>query len=330
LRLHAREAVLLSLLLVVVIFPFFGDPFDVYTMIIFFMWAVIAVSWNLMLGFGGIPSFGNLVFFGVAGYVTGYLAIHGYPIWLAIAVGTTLSVGAGFVMGAPTLRLKGVYVALFTFACEEFVRNVVLEPEMIPWTGGGIGLQGVPRFPVDPSWLGLFHYYLALGILVAASGTIYLLLRSRAGLALMSVRESELYARSLGVNVYRYKLLAFLVGSFFTGLIGSFYVLYTSTVSSSILVFNTLLLILVMVLIGGLGTQFGPILGAFILTFVTEYMRATLLGDTSLFRLVAIGLLIPVVLIFLPSGLVGLRFRFPGRSGGASNGKKLLKEPVFD
>ncbi len=279
-------------------------------MITFFMWAVIAVSWNLLLGYGGIPAFGNLAFFGLGGYTSAYLAIHGFSWWVAMLVGTMFSVGLGLVMAAPTSRLRGIYVALFTFAFEGLLGNVVLLGEMVPWTGGSLGLQGVPHFPIDPSWLDPFNYYSAFGILLASAISIHMLLRSRVGLALMSVRESELYAESLGVNVYRQKLLAFMVSAFFTGLIGSFYGFYTGAFTATGLSFMLLLQMLVMVLVGGLGTQFGPILGAFVVTFGSEYLRASLTGEIALFRLIVIGLLIPIVLIIYPSGLISFFKRF--------------------
>jgi branched-chain amino acid transport system permease protein len=126
------------------------------------------------------------------------------------------------------------------------------------------------------------------------------------GLALISTRESELYAESLGVNVYRHKLYAFTVSALFSGFIGAFYAHWTGAFTPSNLSFTLLLEILVMVLIGGIGTQFGPVIGAFILTFLSQYLRAYLAGQVALFRLAIIGLLIPVVLILLPSGLTSL------------------------
>ena len=171
-------------------------------------------------------------------------------------------------------------------------------------------MQGVPHFPVNLAWLDFFNYYSALGVLLVTYVLLYILLRSRVGLALISVRESEVYAESLGVNVYRHKLLAFGVSAFFTGIIGSFYAFYTGAFTATGLSFTLLLQILVMLLVGGLGSQFGPILGAFVVTFASEYLRATLLGEAALFRLVAIGLLIPVVLIFFPSGLTSFINQF--------------------
>jgi len=309
------QVILLAAIASIVIFPIFDNPFEETVMITFFMWTVLAVSWNLLLGFGGIPAFGNLTFFAVGGYTSAYLGLHGYLPWAAILVGTTFSAIVGLGMGAPTLRLRGIYVALFTFASEELLRNTVLLADLVPWTGGSLGLQGVPHFPIDTRWLSLFNYYFAFGILLLTCGSVFLLLRSRVGLALISVRESELYAESLGVNVYRHKLLAFILSALFSGFVGAFYAHYTGAFTPSNLSFTLLLQILVMILIGGLGTQIGPVVGAFILTFLSEYLRASLAGQVALFRLAVIGLLIPIVLILFPSGLARLvdRFRKPLR-----------------
>lgn len=302
---HNRMIILAAIALVVV-FPYFGNPFDRTVMITFFVWAVLAVSWNLLIGYGGIPAFGNLAFFAIGGYTSGYLSIHGYAPWFSILVGTMSSAVLGLIMGAPTLRLRGIYVALFTFAFEELLRNIVLLPELIPWTGGSLGLQTIPYFTIDPSWLQLFNYYVGFGILLLNCGLVYLFLRSRMGLALISLRESELYAESLGVNTYRHKLLAFGLSALFSGLAGGFYAHYTGAFTGSNLSFTLLLQVLVMILIGGLGTQLGPVIGAFMLTFASEYLRAYLMGQLAMIRLVAIGALIPTILILFPSGLMTL------------------------
>jgi branched-chain amino acid transport system permease protein len=303
---NRARALLFAAIAVALFFPDLAGPFDQTVMITFFLWGVLAVCWNLLLGFGGIPAFGNLLFFGIGGYASGYLAIHGLSPWLAMLVGTMLSVVVGLGVGAPTLRLKGIYVALFTFASEELLRNIVLLPDLVPWTGGSLGLQNIPYFPVNHSILYAFNYYFGFAILIVTCFSIYLLLRSRFGLALISLRESELYAESLGVNTYRHKLLAFAVAAFFSGLAGAFYAHYTGAFTAANLSFNLLIQLLVMILIGGLGTQYGPIIGALLLTFLTNYLQASLSGEMAQLRLLAIGLLIPIVLIFSPSGIAGI------------------------
>ncbi|WP_313028852.1 branched-chain amino acid ABC transporter permease [Massilia alkalitolerans] len=227
--------------------------------------ALFACAFNLLIGFTGLLSFGHAVFFGSAGYVTGHLlAVVGLPTELGIVLGVAASSLLGLVIGALAIRRQGIYFSMITLALAQMVYFAALRS---PFTHGEDGLQGVPRgrlFGLLDLSNDLAMYYLVLAIAVAGFLLIVRIVRSPFGQVLKAIKENEARAVSLGYEVDRYKLLAFVLSASLAGLAGA-----TKTV---VLGFETLTdvhwtmsgLVVLMTLVGGMGTLAGPILGAFL------------------------------------------------------------------
>lgn len=243
--------------------PFFGYPVFLMKLLCF---ALFACAFNLLLGFTGLLSFGHAAFFGSAGYVAGYaLSTLHLPTELGLLLGTAAAGLMGWIFGALAIRRQGIYFAMITLALAQMVYFVALRA---PFTGGEDGLQGVPRGRL----LGtlslssdLALYYMVLAIFVAGFALIMRTVHSPFGQVLKAIKENEPRAISLGYEVERYKLLAFVLSAALSGLAGA-----TKTL---VLGFETLTdvhwamsgLVVLMTLVGGMGTLAGPVLGALII-----------------------------------------------------------------
>jgi len=228
--------------------------------------ALFACAFNLLIGFTGLLSFGHAAFFGGAAYITGHvLKIWGVPFELGLLIGTAFAAVMGWVIGGLAIRRQGIYFTMITLALSQMLFFVFLQA---PFTGGEDGLQSIPRGYL----LGLIDlrndmtmYYVVLAIVVAAFVMIVRIIHSPFGQVLKAVRENEPRATSLGYEVARYKLLAFVLSAALAGLAGS--------VKAVVLGFGTLTdvhwsmsgLVVLMTLVGGMGTLFGPVLGAIII-----------------------------------------------------------------
>ncbi len=232
----------------------------------FLCFALFACAFNLLIGYTGLLSFGHAAFFGTAGYVTGHaLTALGLPTPLGIALGVLASALVGLVMGTLAIRRQGIYFSMITLALAQMVYYVFLKA---PFTHGEDGLQGVPRgtlFGLVDLGNDKAMYYFVLAIVVAGFALIVRTVHSPFGQVLKAIKENEPRAISLGFDVDRYKLLAFVLSAALAGLAGA-----TKTV---VLGFETLTdahwtmsgLVILMTLVGGMGTLVGPIIGAFII-----------------------------------------------------------------
>jgi branched-chain amino acid transport system permease protein len=243
--------------------PFVGYPVFLMKMLCF---GLFACAFNLLIGYTGLLSFGHAAFLGTAGYVTGHaLAVLGLPFEAGIVLGVLGAALLGLVMGTLAIRRQGIYFSMITLALAQMVYFAALR---IPYTHGEDGLQGVPRgrlLGVLDLSNDLTMYYVVLAIFIAGFALIVRVVHSPFGQVLKAIRENEPRAVSLGYDVDRYKLLAFVLSAAIAGLAGA-----TKTV---VLGFETLTdvhwtlsgLVILMTLVGGMGTLFGPVLGAFII-----------------------------------------------------------------
>jgi branched-chain amino acid transport system permease protein len=252
-------AVLISLLLA---------PWVLYPVLLMkiLCFALFACAFNLLIGFTGLLSFGHAAFFGGAAYITGHvLKMWGLPFELGILIGTLFAALIGWVIGSLAIRQQGIYFTMITLALAQMLFFVFLQA---PFTGGEDGLQSIPRgylLGVIDLRNDLTMYYVVLGIMVVSFALIVRIIHSPFGQVLKAVRENEPRATSLGYEVARYKLLAFVLSAALAGLAGS--------VKAVVLGFGTLTdvhwsmsgLVVLMTLVGGMGTLFGPVLGAIII-----------------------------------------------------------------
>ncbi len=298
----------LACLAMLALVPVFAiDGYTRHLFVIAFIYAIIASNWNLSLGHCGVFNFGHLSFFGVGVYTTA-IAAKTFDVnpWLAILFAGVTAAIAAFLVAAPVARLKGIYVVLVTFAFSQLAMQLVLSQSYI--TGGAEGIVRIPYLRLgDYSFLKdykLGYYYVGLGLLVISTLFLLAVTNSPFGKSLKAVRDAEDYAAARGISVSRQRVLVIVLSAIFTGIAGGFYAIYLRVASPEVFGFGTLSLALSMVLIGGAGTTYGPIVAALALTFATESLAGLRGFEEARFIVVAVAMIL--VLRLAPGGLLGL------------------------
>ncbi|MDQ3804030.1 MAG: branched-chain amino acid ABC transporter permease [Acidobacteriota bacterium] len=277
---------------------------------------ILAVSLNLINGFTGQFSIGHAGFMAIGAYSSAYLTVYHGQAWerqfagavgetlagvvvflLAIAVGAVVAGLAGLVVGVPSLRLRGDYLAIVTLGFAEIIRIVILNMDVV---GGATGftVPGQTNF----LWVGSFA---VITILV-----VHNIVRSDTGRALISIREDELAAEAMGINSTRYKVLSFVVGSMFAGIAGVLFGHYTKFLSTADFTFLRSFEIIIMIVLGGMGSITGSVLGAIVITILPEFLRQLpAVGGYNLadLRLVIYSALLILIMLTRPQGVLGER-----------------------
>jgi branched-chain amino acid transport system permease protein len=291
-------------LLLLALYPQVATGYGIRFMLQLFMWVALAQSWNLISGLTGYVSFGHVAFFGTGAYAAAILITdHGWSWVPASLVGGVAAVLLALLIGYPCLRLKGPYFAIAMLGLNEVMRVLVSYFEGL--TGGGLGLS-LPAHYVS------VQIYYAMGLAaVAVTAAAYLIITSRFGLRLMTVREDEVAAEAMGINTALYKLSAFLLSAFVPGVVGGLFARDTGYIEpiSVFPLFITITMI-VMVLFGGKGTIWGPVLGASMLFVFQELVWAQFLYLHQVF----FGAIIVIVVLLMPKGILGMlqeRYRLP-------------------
>ncbi|HZE34952.1 MAG TPA: branched-chain amino acid ABC transporter permease [Candidatus Eisenbacteria bacterium] len=284
------------ILIVLAIYPIKGTGYGVRFMLQLFMWIALAQSWNLISGLTGYVSFGHIAFFGMGAYTAGILIVKlGWPwLWASLAGGVGAVVLA-LVIGWPCLRLKGPYFAIAMLGLNEVLRVAVSYFEGL--TGGGSGLSLPALYASVP-------IYYAMGLVaLAVTGLTYVIVTSRFGLRLMTIREDEVAAEAMGIDTFRYKLYAFLLSAVGPGIVGGLAARDQSYIEP-ISVFPLIMTItmIVMVLFGGKGTIWGPVLGAVLLFTLQEMIWARFIYLHQLL----FGAIIITVVLLMPRGILGV------------------------
>lgn len=267
-----------------------------------FMFATLAMAWNIIGGYAGYASFGNVVFFGLGGYtVAALMSKAGWNFWLALVAAAVLAVLFAVLVGAPVLRLRGHYFAIATLGVAEGMREVVTNMSSI--TGGGAGIS-IPAIGVEattsyPGNTGFYYYFLVL--MLVALAVEWAVARSRFGYSLRAIRQDEDAAAAVGINTTRAKIAAYALCGLLTSLAGAIYAFQQVTIyPARLFSVEITVLMVVMAVIGGSGTVIGPVVGAFVLQFLSEYLRQNFL-DLHLF---IFGAIIVLAVLFLPEGIV--------------------------
>jgi branched-chain amino acid transport system permease protein len=271
------------------------------------VYAVLALGLNLLMGYAGQISVGHAAFFGIGAYASAILCVdHGWSFWTALPVAIVLSSLCGIVLGVPTLRLRGHYLILATLGFGEIVRLVLQNWQAM--TKGPTGIVGIP--PVHVGGFGLHteprFFYLALAFLVLGILVSRRVIATRSGLELISVRDNELAAELMGVDTTRVKLLAFTLSAAFAGVAGALYAHMVGSISPDVFTFEVSVAVLIMVILGGAGSIYGPVFGAVILTVLPELLR-----EFKQLYLIFYGIGILLLVVFLPKGVAGLVMRRP-------------------
>lgn len=267
-----------------------------------FMFVALAQAWNLIGGFAGYASFGQVVFFGLGGYTTAVLMTHvRASFWVALVVSGLVGAAFGALIGVPLLRLKGHYFAIATLGVAEGMREVVNNVPSLTGGGAGITLPTVGS-AATTGYLGDDGFYLLF--LALAAGTVIvggLVSRSKFGFALRAIHQDEDAAGAMGVNTTRTKVMTFALSGFLTGLVGASYAFQQVTIFPTRLFDSQItVLMVIMVILGGSGTVLGPILGAVSLQFISEFLRQ----NYTTYHTFILGLIIIVAVVLLPQGVV--------------------------
>ena len=272
--------------------------------------AAVALAWDIQARTGQL-SLAPAAFFGLGAYAYTMAALRGVPLWLAFALGPLAAAAVSLVLGVITLRLQGLYFAIATLAFAEVVK-VIFKGLPVELTGGAVGLTAPPLLGGHQTGL----YYLGLAVLLVTIGASLAVRHTRLHYAFAAIRQGELTARVLGVRVVRVKLLAFVLSAFLIGLVGAyatsrlFFVIPDDTFGIGISVSA-----LATAIFGGVYTTAGPVLGALILRTLEEGLHILLRQG----YLVVYGVILMVVILYLPGGLVGLLTRRRGRDAAAGD-----------
>lgn len=282
------------------------------TVIAIFMFVALAQSWNLIGGFTGYPSFGQVVFFGIGGYFTAVIMVHlKVSFWLALPLSGIVAAVFGILIGLPLLRLKGHYFAIATLAVAEGMREVVTNIPKVTGGGAGITVPGVgsdapTQYPGNDGFYLIFLFLAVFCILVCT-----LVAKNKFGFSLRAINQDEDAAAAMGVNTTRAKVLAFGLSGLLAGLVGSAYAFQQLALYPQRLFdVDITVLMIVMVIIGGSGTIMGPIIGAVVLQFLSEWLR----HNFTDYHTFILGGIIVVAVIFLPQGFVN--YLKEARAGG--------------
>ncbi len=296
-----RSILALAVLLAVaplVIVPMGGYHALLSEMVIF---AVFAIGFNLLLGYTGILSFGHAAYFGLAGYTMGLLLIHfDLPLWAAMLAGVVVAGAAAVVIGLLIVRKAGIYFAMLTIAFGQMFFFVAMRWKSV--TGGEDGLSDIPRKPIfgiDLSSPVRFYYFTAVVCLVAAV-VAWRVIHSNFGDVLRAIRENEARCAAIGYDVQRYKLASFVIAALFAAVSGTLYVLLLRYAFPQTMDWIRSGNVVVMSLVGGLGTFSGPIVGATLITFLNNYISF----HTKYWQLV-MGVVFVVFVMFFPRGIAG-------------------------
>jgi len=284
-----------------------GDTFVMRILILALVYGVVGSAWDLIMGYAGVFTFGQVAFFGIGAYTTAMLTTaHGFSPWLGILAGGLVAGIVGVLIGLPCLRLKGSYVALLTFGVHMlFSAFVVGSLGTRLGTGGSGGILGIPPLSLfghrfNALALGPW-FYVALAFFLLSMLIIYRVIFSHTGTAFIALRDHEERAKSLGIDAFRYKLLVFGISAFLTGAVGAYYAHYTGVVSARILSLDMFILLMVMQVAGGLGIFPGTALAALPILFINEYLGLYV----DVYRPIIFGAAVLLLVLFLPRGILG-------------------------
>lgn len=285
--------------------------------IVFFIWAMVAMNWNLLMGHAGVFSLAQMLFFAVGAYGMAMgVTFTGLSVWAAIPVAAVSSMLLALIIGMACLRLTGAYVALLTYAIAEMIHVLIItDTECFTLVrnncqqlfGGSTGFSRFDDFGFRPllkgNWI-LGHYYTVLAAFAVTIVGVVLIIHGRLGLAFRAIRDNVGYASSRGIDRKTYQVAAFALSALLTGLAGGVYAAHFRFAGPSLFEFSTLMFILAMVVVGGLGSTWGPLVGTGVMMIVVELSKE--MGDA---RNLVLGLALIIFVVLMPKGLANLTAR---------------------
>ena len=297
------------ILAVVFLFPFLDkNPYHIDVLVTAGIFILLALGLNVIVGYAGILNLGYAAFFAFGAYTYAIVNLHFHiPFWSGVFVSALATAAFGMLLAFPALRLSGDYLAIVTLGAGEITRIVLNNLEM---TGGPNGLLGIdhPRLPFSNFDFGVKsqpYYFLVLAFILIVIFFLRRLETSRLGRAWRALREDELAASAMGINLAWAKLTAFGIAGFIAGIAGCFFAAKQGTISPDSFDFTVSVMVLAMIVLGGIGSIPGVILGAVVLTVLPECLR-----DFSMYRMLIFGFAMIAMMLFRPSGIWGsVRFR---------------------
>ena len=297
-------------LILLILFPFaFSKPFPQHVMILIFMFGMMAVAWNIMGGYAGMFSFGQVAFFGIGAYTSSFFLItyHVNP-WLGLIVGGLISALVGAAVGYPCSNLRGHYFAIASIAFGEIVRTHFNNWKLIG------AAEGMTLPMLEESFKNfMFHstklpyYYIILAFLIMSLIICYFVATSKMGYYFRAIKESHDVAKVLGINVVRYRLMAIMISAFLTAMAGTFYAQYVLYLDpESVLILPISVQIVLISMLGGAGSIMGPVIGAAILMPVSEVTRVMLGHKGTGMDMLIYGAIITLISVYQPKGVWGL------------------------
>jgi branched-chain amino acid transport system permease protein len=291
--LPSRVTVIVFVLVLLLIPLISSDSYLLRILVLTSIFAIFAASWDLLSGFTGQMNFGHALFFGVGAYGAAMLNLHAQiPPWGSIPLGALAAVVAGLVVGIPSLRLRGTYLALTTLAFPIVLMGLVFAfPD---FTGGELGVSGIARLASTR----IGDYYIAVLIMLGLCFLMWKITDSNTGIIFHAIREDEVAVRAAGINTTRYKLLAFSLSGFFAGIAGGLYAHFMRIAGPSTLEVSLSFTVVIWAIFGGVVTIYGPVGAVFLLFPLLEFLRIVQDYRTLLFAIVVL-----VILLFMPDGL---------------------------
>jgi branched-chain amino acid transport system permease protein len=293
--------ILIIITIGLLIVPFGGfSGYIIRLLAMIFLWIGKAGCWNIISGYTGYIDFGAVGYYGIGSYVTALLMSKGHvPFLVSILISGLVSAAIAFPIGLPTLRLRGAYFGIATLAFAEAMKQIILEFDKTVGVNFFEGPHGI-TLPIGPK--NEFFYYVGFVVMMVVIGITYWIRRSKFGYALRAIHEAEHAAELSGVDTLRAKIKAYMISAFFLGIIGGIET-YWLTYITPHMVFDVLITIqmVVMALLGGIGTLLGPVVGASFLTIIYELLHR----DFPYTYTIIVGFIVVVVVLVMPKGIVG-------------------------
>ena len=323
----AASAAGVALLLFPVVFR---GPFPLHVMIMTFLFALMAVAWNIMGGYAGMFSFGQAAFFGIGAYTSSWLLVaHGVSPWIGLLAGGATAALTAAAIGIPCSNLRGHYFAIASIAFAEIVRIHFNNWKLV---GAAEGLT----IPMLPQGLASFqfhqskapYYYIALAFLLLALAVSWWVARSRMGYYFRAIKESHDLAMVLGISFVRYRMWAIMLSAFLTGVAGTFYAQYILYLDpESVLILPISVQVVLIAMLGGAGSILGPVIGAVVLVPLSEVTRVELGYKGTGLDMMIYGALITIISVYQPKGVWGLLYGLGARRPAAPDGPPALAGP---
>ena len=307
---HKRITILLAVIwAIVAVLPLFfgGTNFIMHILIMCLIWSVVASCWDLIMGFAGIFSFGQVAFFVMGSYASAIISAQfAIPPIFAVFLAGGITAAIGILVGLPCLKLAGPYVALVTFAVHMTLIPFLKGPlGRAIGSGGSQGILTIPPINLIGVAFSSEHlvpfFYLTLFLTIICTLILALIIKSYWGTAFLALKDSENFATSLGISAFKYKLMVFAITSFITGLFGALYAHYVGMLSTNMLSMDVFTILMIMMVIGGIGKYPGVVVGAVITVTLSQ-----LLAPLGMYRPLIMGAMVVILVLFLRDGIIGL------------------------